>query len=115
MAGYIDIDEQRGFSLGSIPFMNIVDLTRESFKPNEEKYIEEIYDIYDNGGQDIISLEEQNSEGFNIFFKATNTSYQTYKQKFEHGSLKSEFAKITLDCWQEFIDILRNDKRYYKG
>ena len=116
MAGYIGISEEEGLSLGSVSFSTIVEITRDNFQHNEEKFRAEIYDIYDNWSQKAIELEEQTSEGFNAFFRATCLALQQYENDTKLDSpLRSQFTEGTIQSWQELIDMLKNDKRYQES
>ena len=112
MAGFIHISSTgRGLSISSRTFNIIVEKTRECFGSNNF-YIQKIYEPLDEGGLNIISLEEQNKEGFNIFYNATLLAMRQYKQcenMPEENLLREDLA---YGSWKELLELLREDNRY---
>jgi hypothetical protein len=111
MAGLIHLSIGIGFPISSRTFNVIVEETREYLGGNK-CYIQKIYESLDEGGLDIISLEEQDEEGFNAFYNATISAMEQYKH---HKNMSSEDLlkeDLIYKSWKELLDFLRKDNRY---
>ena len=106
------IGRGKGFSMSGYAFNGIVERTRKHFRENEQLYLQKIYEPLDEGCQDIISLEEQNTEGFNAFYNATESAMKQYKEgknMSEEDLLKED---IIYDSWKGVLEFLRKDDRF---
>jgi len=79
MAGYIHISSGIGISISTLSFDRIVESTRKLLG-NDNSYIQKIYEPLDEGGLNMISLEEQEKEGFYTFYNATELAFTEYEK-----------------------------------
>lgn len=115
MAGYINIEKGKGLSLGSASFTAISELTRDCFdSSSSKKYIDEIYEAVDEGGMDILILEELDQEGFRAFYKATKDAFAKAKVSTDNVIGPQHF-ELVMKSWEELLEILENDGRFTKS
>jgi hypothetical protein len=111
MAGLIHFSVGVGFPISSRSFNEIVERTREYLLDNNY-YAQKIYEPLDEGGLDIVSLEEQGEEGFNAFYMATLLAMEKYKQEkklSEEDLIKGDLVYVS---WGQLLELLRQDIRY---
>ena len=111
MAGYINLDKGNGISLGSTSFTAISELTRDCFDRIYSKYIDEIYEAVDEGGMDILMLEELDQEGFLAFYKATKDAFAKAKAS-GNSIIGPQHFELVMTSWEELLEILENDSRF---
>lgn len=112
MAGFIHIKGDSGLSVGSITFNAIAEFTRSYFDENDRSYIKEIYSPLDEGGMDMVSLNDQGVEGFNAYYRGIKKAYDECIQKRKCGELGEKYFDMVMDSWKELIELLESDKRY---
>lgn len=105
MAGFIHISNEIGLSVGSNSFFRIVELTRE-YIDSSNVYTKKIYEPLDEGGLNIISLEEQETAGFMYFYHASLCALDRFKRECHHES------ELTASSWKELLNMLENDIRF---
>jgi hypothetical protein len=104
MSGSILIRDKGSISLGSSIFDYLIEKIRASFHKDEEKYKNEIYRPFDEGGMPFISVKDQNIEGFFAFCRATERAY---------GEASKERSFPTYETvWRNLLDLLKSDSRY---
>ena len=80
----------------------------------DNSYTQKIYEPLDEGALHIISLEEQDEEGYNTFYRATilaKAQYVKEKKMTQEELMKLDSIYVS---WQELINLLRQDFRYKK-
>jgi hypothetical protein len=110
MAGYICVSNVNGFGLSSSSFREIVERTRVNIIDDRE-LMNKIYEPLDEGYLDIISVEEQDEKGFNDFYVASSNALGEYKKE-KSGS---NHYLLTIKSWDELLDMLRQDSRFYNS
>jgi hypothetical protein len=111
MAGFIHLSIGVGFPISSRTFNVIVEKTRE-YLGNNNCYTQKIYEPLDEGGLDIISLEEQEEEGFNAFYNATVLAMEQYKFDTKMSSEYLLKEDLIYKSWKELLDLIIKDNRY---
>lgn len=106
MAGAILLGIGNGVSLKSVDFDYIVEKIRLNFREAESAIREEIYSPVDDGGLSFISLEEQDSDGFNAFVRAASSAYEQ--------ELKAQPLSSHRFSWEELMKALESDPRARK-
>jgi hypothetical protein len=114
MAGFIHLSIGIGFPISSRTFDVIVEKTREYLGINNY-YVQKIYEPLDEGGLDIISLEEQDKEEFNTFYNATVLAMEKYKCCKNISAEDLIEQDLIYKSWKELLDLLRKDKRYVES
>ncbi|MCL1790835.1 MAG: hypothetical protein FWG40_05675 [Peptococcaceae bacterium] len=95
-------------------FECIVEETRGLFKDSEQKYVEEIYQPLDEWGQNYISLEDVDKEGFSLFGDYCKKAMEDFPNSETGKSVPSEGMPVILVNWSELLRIMREDPRYRK-
>jgi hypothetical protein len=104
MAGFISISENKGISMGTLGFNYITERIRHCFKQNETSIRDKIFTPLDHEGMSLIELDTQGIEGFNVFFRATESAYRKAKNE--------DPDNIPEATWQELIQNLKTDPRW---
>lgn len=112
MAGFIHIKDEKGLSVGSIAFNAIAEFTRPYFKEADKKHIQEIYSPIDEGGMDMISLAEQDTQGFNAYYNGIHEAYNDCIRSKKCGDLGDQYFYMVMDSWKELIELLEKDERF---
>jgi hypothetical protein len=109
MAGYIELSNSSGISLSSNSFDEITERIREKMINNQSN-MTKIYEPLDEGALQIISLEEQDKKGFNIFYYAACEAFEEYEKE----QFNSERYSLIVKSWNELINLLKQDDRFNK-
>jgi hypothetical protein len=112
VAGFIFFKGDNGLSIDGVAFNAIAEISRPYFNENDNKYIEEIYYPKDKGGMDMISLAEQDTEGFNAYYKGTRNAYEECMRESKCGELGSQYFDMVMEAWKELINLLECDDRF---
>ena len=111
MAGYIHISSETGLSISTLSFVRIVEHTRNLLE-NDNCCPQKIYEPLDEGGLNIISLEEQDKEGFHTFYNATKLAFFEYKKGINQFKKEDSRYESTYQSWDELLKMLRQDNRF---
>ena len=114
MAGFIQIRESKGLSVGSLTFNAISEISRSYFSDRDQQYISEIYSPLDEGGMDMLSLEDQGEQGFNAFYRGIKSAYDECIHKRRCGDLGEQYFELVMQSWKELIQLLEEDERFEK-
>jgi hypothetical protein len=112
MAGFIHIKGQKGLSVGSVAFNALAEFTRPFFKAEDQRLVKEIYLPLDEGGLDMVSLDEQGVEGFNAYYRGIRSAYEECKSKKSCGALGSQYFDMVMKSFDELINLLEEDERF---
>lgn len=114
MAGFIHIKDDNGFSVNSIAFNAIVEFSRKFFSEVEKKLVRDIYSPVDEGGMDMVSLDEENEDGFNTFYRGVKKAYDNCIISGKCGSLDPQYFTGVMSAWRELLELLEKDERFVK-
>lgn len=114
MAGFIHIDGDNGLSVNSVAFNAIAELSRNYFSNQDKELVREIYSPIDEGGMDIISLDEERKEAFNAFYRGIKTAFEECKLLGKCGELEPQYFSSVMTSWDELIHLLERDERFIK-
>ncbi len=114
MAGFIHIDGDNGLSVNSIAFNAIAEFSRNYFSNQDKELVRDIYSPIDEGGMDIISLDEEGEDEFNAFYRGIKSAFDECKSLGKCGGLEMQYFGSVMRAWEELIHMLEVDKRYIK-
>lgn len=114
MAGFIHIKNDTGLPINSVAFNAIVEFSRIFFSEIEENLVRNIYAPIDEGGMNMISLDEEGKEEFNAFYNGIKRAYDSCNDSGKCGNLDNQYFSGAMQSWRELLELLENDTRYAK-
>ncbi len=111
MAGFIHISSGTGLSISTLSFNRIVEYTRKLLV-NDNCCLQKIYEPLDEGGFNMISLEEQDKSGFHTFYNATKLAFLEYEKGLDRFKKEDSRYESTYQSWDELLKMLKQDNRF---
>lgn len=111
MAGFIHISSGAGLSISTLSFNRIVEHTRKLLV-TDNSCLQKIYEPLDEGGLNMISLEEQDKSGFHTFYKATKLAFFEYEEGLDQFKKEDSRYESTYQSWDELLKMLKQDNRF---
>jgi len=112
MAGFIHIKDNTGFPVNSVAFNAIVEFSRGFFNEEDRYLVREVYSPIDEGGMDMVSLDEEGREGFNAFYRGIKAAYDSCYESGRCGDLEMQYFSSVMESWEELLGLLESDKRF---
>lgn len=114
MAGYVHITTEAGLSMSSISFNAVIEYPRKYFNSSSKEIELAIYESVDKGEMDFISLIEQDSDGFMVFYKVLTSAYKECESVGICGSLDAQFYGMVMKTWAELLGLMEQDERFIR-
>jgi hypothetical protein len=112
MAGTILFPREPHWIAGLHGYYPIVNRTRAAVSEDEKRLVEPLFETIEQGGLDIIALDEDVSpEAFNAFYRATKREYGRCLASEAEARMPEGFYAGIMAAWAQLIEILEADSR----
>ena len=112
MAGFIHIKDDAGFPVNSIAFNAIVEFSRQFFSEKDKELVRDIYSPVDEGGMNMVSLDEEGKDSFNAFYRGIKKAYDSCDERGKCGELEAQYFSSVMEAWKELLELLEGDERF---
>lgn len=112
MAGFVEIDDVGGMSMGTPSFDFIVEKTRIRLASKHPFLVEKIYQTLDEEGLDMIRLHELNAVDFRQFVASSEAALDEISEERESVPIFGPQKELAIELWGQLLTRLKKDSRY---
>jgi len=111
MAGFFLIAEDTKWSVSTVAFESIVELTRLQLDSNDQTTLDEAYQPVEQGF-DCIVLDELDKSGFRLFCHKCRKAFDEYTSSESPDASAIRPDPGLVEVWRELLELLSRDDRY---
>lgn len=112
MAGFIEIDDVGGMSMGTPSFDFIVERTRVLLGSIAPSLVAKVYTTLDEEGLDMIRLHELNADDFSQFVTSCAAAFNEANSELANSPNLGPQIELAIELWDELLARLKEDSRY---